>query len=174
MFYPNPTNDSRGFGDENTGWSSYLRTEVVHPHGQQSIPRSLLFGIDAPDNFNPGTHPHKKLMKPYWAMNNIEFGHLFSEVRLFIVFGCSLGATDGWWWRHILGALDIERGDEQAQCELIVYWWSGGTSITPREVIDMFFAGAGIGAGDAIRDRVRDRIQCVVYTDEGPPIWLAT
>lgn len=174
-FYPNPTGDAKGFGDQNTGWSSYLRAEVVHPHGQQSIPRSLLFGIDAPDGFHPGTHPNRKLMKPYWAMNGIEFGHLFAEVRLFLIFGCSLGVSDGWWWRRIVESLDQNSGDDQAQSELVIYWWSGGTSLPARNaIVDKFLDGAGIGSGDAIGQRVRERIHVVVYTDQSPPVWLAT
>jgi hypothetical protein len=77
MFRPNPTDHPDGHGNRNTGWSSYVRSEVIHPHGQQSIPRSLLFGIDAPDSFDQGSDPHRQLMKPYWAMNRIEYSHLF-------------------------------------------------------------------------------------------------
>lgn len=174
-FYPNPTGDKRGDGNEETGWSSYLRTDVIHPHGQQAIPRSLLFGIDAPDGVDPGTHRHKKLMKPYWAMNSIEYGHLFSDVQLFIVFGCSLGATDGWWWRRIIDGLAREPDGDEAMSELVIYWWTrAGSPETPADVVDRFLLGAGLGPSDPRFQRVQDQIHVVLYTDEDVPVWLAT
>ncbi len=172
-FRPNPSGHPRGYGNEDTAWSSYLRTEVVHPHGQQSIPRSLLFGIDAPDRFNPGTHPHAKLMKPYWAMNRIEFSHLFDDAQLFIIFGCSLGLTDGWWWRQIMRALSSEQ-DEAAPRELIIYWWTDKVfSATAAEVLDRFFEAASVAPGDDRRQRVHDRIHVVAYGDDDPPVFLS-
>ncbi|RYB93720.1 hypothetical protein EUA93_04720 [Nocardioides oleivorans] len=175
QFHPNPTSDPRGHGNADTGWSSYLRTEVVHPHGQQAIPRSLLFGIDAPDGFDPGTHPHRKLMKPYWAMTDIEYGHLFAGVELFIIFGCSLGVTDGWWWRRTLDQLRSQPDAEGPTSELIIYWWSPAeASVASADVISKFLVGAGVEPNDPIRCRVEDRIQVVVYTDLDPPVWLAT
>lgn len=175
QFRPNPTNHSSGYGDHKTGWSSYLRSEVIHPHGQQPIPRSLLFGIDAPDNFAAGVHPHRQLMKPYWAMNRIEYGHLFSDTRLFIIFGCSLGKTDGWWWRRVYDALNITTDGGASPSELIIYWWSPvGGSITREAVLDTFFTGVAGDLDEPERASVEDRIQVVVYTDDSPPVFLAT
>jgi hypothetical protein len=175
QFHPNPTNHPRGHGNAQTGWSSYLRTEVVHPHGQQAIPRSLLFGIDAPDGFDPGTHPHRKLMKPYWAMTDIEYGHLFADVELFIVFGCSLGATDGWWWRRILDGLDKEPAGGQPNSELVIYWWTSAEGAeSSAAIVEEFFGGAGVEPEDPIRQRIHDQIHVVPYTDLDPPVWLAT
>lgn len=174
QFRPNPTGHEQGRGNEATGWSSYLRTEVVHPHGQQSIPRSLLFGIDAPDGFDPGTHPHRKLMKPYWAMTDIEYGHLFTDAELFIIFGCSLGVTDGWWWRRILRELDGGPAGDKPTSELIIYWWSSADApSSSADIIASFFVGAGVELHDPIRQRVRDQIHVVAYTDLDPPVWLA-
>jgi hypothetical protein len=175
QFHPNPTDHPRGHGNAATGWSSSLRTEVVHPHGQQSIPRSLLFGIDAPDGFDPGTHPHRKLMKPYWAMTDIEYRHLFSDVELFIVFGCSLGSTDGWWWRRILDALSREPVSGKPVSELIIYWWTPVEAPDSSEdIVEKFLLGAGLDAQDPIGQQVHDQIHVVIYTDANPPIWLAT
>lgn len=174
-FHPNPTGHRGGHGNEATGWSSYLRTEVVHPHGQQAIPRSLLFGIDAPDGFDPGTHPHRKLMKPYWAMTDIEYGHLFADVELFIIFGCSLGVTDGWWWRRILGGLGGAPADDKPASEVVIYWWSPAEAPDSNaDIVEKFFVGAGVAPDDPIRQRVQDQIHVVVYTDLDPPVWLAT
>lgn len=175
QFHPNPTDHPDGDWNSKTGWSSYLRSEVIHPHGQQPIPRSLLFGIDAPDNFNAGADPNRQLMKPYWAMNRVEYGHLFSDTRLFIIFGCSLGKSDGWWWRRVYEALNQPAGTGASPSELIIYWWSPAPgSATRQTVLDLFFAGV---AGDGyVPDRasVEHQIQVVVYTNDDPPIFLAT
>lgn len=174
-FRPNPTDHPDGYGNRETGWSSYVRSEVIHPHGQQSIPRSLLFGIDAPDNLAPGIHPHRQLMKPYWAMNRIEYGHLFSDTRLFIIFGCSLSKSDGWWWRRVYEALNREIDNGAFPSELIIYWWSPIASpVTREEVLGTFFAGVAGDLDEPERASVEDRIQVVVYTDECPPVFLAT
>lgn len=175
MFRPNPTSHPHGSGNRETGWSSYVRSEVIHPHGQQPIPRSLLFGIDAPDNLAAGMHPHRQLMKPYWAMNRIEYGHLFSDTRLFIIFGCSLGKTDGWWWRRVYEALNCPSDDGASLTELIIYWWSPiPSSVTRKAVLDTFFAGVAGDLDEPERTSVEDRIQVVVYTDQSPPLFLAT
>lgn len=174
-FWPNPTGHPNGYGNQDTGWSSYVRSEVIHPHGQQPIPRSLLFGIDAPDDFAAGMHPHRRLMKPYWAMNRIEYGHLFSDTRLFIIFGCSIGKTDGWWWRRVYEALNRQTDDGASLSELIIYWWSPIASPVTREaVLDTFFTGVASDLDEPERASVEDRIQVVLYTDEGPPLFLAT
>lgn len=175
QFWPNPTNHPNGSGNHETSWSSYVRSEVIHPHGQQPIPRSLLFGIDAPDNLAPGIDPHRQLMKPYWAMNRIEYGHLFSDTRLFIIFGCSLGASDGWWWRRVYEALNRQTEDGTPLSELIIYWWSPMASSDAREeILETFFAGVAGGADEHERASVEDRIQVVLYGDGSPPAFLAT
>ncbi|ODQ95576.1 AbiH family protein [Mycolicibacterium holsaticum] len=175
QFFPNPTSHPDGPWNSKTGWSSYVRSEVIHPHGQQAIPRSLIFGIDAPDSFNQGTDPHRTLMKPYWAMNRIEYGHLFPDTRLFIIFGCSLGESDGWWWRRVFEALNREGDDGRPRSELIIYWWSpAGTPVTREEVLDTFFTRATANLNIPVRAEVQNRIHTVLYTDETPPVFLAT
>lgn len=175
QFQPNPTNHAHGHGNEKTSFSSYVRSEVIHPHGNQQIPRSLLFGIDAPDTFAPGRDPNRQLMKPYWAMNRIEYGHLFSDTRLFIIFGCSLGESDGWWWRRVYEALNSKADDGTLRSELIIYWWSPVASAHAREeVLGTFFAGVARHSDEPDRASVEDQIQVVLYTDDSPPTFLAT
>lgn len=177
MFRPNPSGHPDGEWNQDTGWSSYVRSEVIHPHGQQSIPRSLLFGIDAPDGLDQGRDTRRRLMKPYWAMNRIEYGHLFPDTRLFVIFGCSLGESDGWWWRRIYEALKGLATDGSPQSELIIYWWTSSPNAVTREtVLDTFFASVEANSGEPKPDRlsVEERIQVVVYTDESPPVLLAT
>lgn len=174
-FWPNPTNHTEGHGNDKTGWSSYVRSEVIHPHGQQPIPRSLLFGIDAPDGLNRGTDNRRQLMKPYWAMNHVEYGHLFLDTRLFIIFGCSLGESDGWWWRRVCEALNRQTDDGAPLSEVIIYWWCPiAAPATREEVLDTFFSGAAGNVGEPDRARLEGRIQVVVYTDESLPVFLAT
>ena len=98
---------------------SYLLTDVVHPHGMQYVPRSLLFGVDAAEE-SAG-----KLAKPYWAQNDTKFGDLFPETDLFIIFGCSLGESDGWWWRNI-----VDRLTRSEPCDAIIYW-----RMTPSQLL---------------------------------------
>lgn len=175
MFWPNPTNHADGYGNSKTGWSSYVRSEVIHPHGQQPIPRSLLFGIDAPDGLDQGTDTRRQLMKPYWAMNRTEYGHLFLDTRLFIIFGCSLGESDGWWWRRVYEALNRQTDDGAPRSEIIIYWWCPIAAPAAREeVLDTFFSGVAGNLSEPDRASVEDRIQVVVYTDESPPVFLAT
>lgn len=175
LFRPNPTNFPGGHGNQQTGWSSYVRSEIIHPHGKQSVPRSLLFGIDAPDNLDPGRDPYRQLMKPYWAMNRIEFGHLFLDTRLFIIFGCSIGDSDGWWWRRVYEALNRSNDDGAPLSELIIYWWSPVASPSTREeVLSTFFASLAGEPDKPERTMVEGRIQVVLYTDEMPPVFLAT
>ncbi|MGL5827771.1 MAG: AbiH family protein [Nocardioides sp.] len=179
MFRPNPKNHSDGHGNHETGWSGYVRSEVIHPHGQQSIPRSLLFGIDAPDGLDQGRDSLRRLMKPYWAMSRIEYSHLFPDTRLFIVFGCSLGESDGWWWRRVYEALNRQTAEGSPLSELIIYWWTPVANRVPREtVLDTFFAcvtaNSDAPEAEAERTSVEERIQVVVYTDESAPVFLAT
>ena len=72
-------------------FSSYVMTEVLHPHGHQSIPRSLLFGIDEPTQKRGNRDQTLRLAKPFWAQNERRYKHLFDDTELYIVFGCSLG-----------------------------------------------------------------------------------
>lgn len=179
QFRPNPRNHPRGHGNHETRWSSYVRSEVIHPHGQQAIPRSLLFGIDAPDGFDQGREAKRRLMKPYWAMNRIEYSHLFPDTRLFIIFGCSLGESDGWWWRRVYEALNHQTAEGSAQSELIIYWWSPDANSPTRDtVLDTFFtrvrANTEVPIPEAERASVEQRIQIVIYTDQSPPVFLAT
>ncbi|MDL9939042.1 hypothetical protein QSJ18_20060, partial [Gordonia sp. ABSL1-1] len=115
-----------------------------------------------------------ELMKPYWAMNRIEYGHLFPDTRLFIIFGCSLGESDGWWWRHVCQELK-RKPDGSPRSELVIYWWSPAKKPASREdVLDKFFAGAKVDAHSPERTSVQDLIQVVLYTDETSPVFLAT
>lgn len=97
-----------------TRYSSYLVTNVIHPHGIQDVPRSILFGIDIPD-FNKGTSKEKRLIKSYWSRYEVRYKSYFEEVKLFIMYGMSIAKTDGWWVDQIFDSIINNRA------ELIIY-----------------------------------------------------
>lgn len=107
--------------DDKTGCSSYLITDVHHPHGQQDIPRSLLFGIDG-EEFSDVDSDHKQFSKPYWAQLSRKFLPKIKSAQTFILFGTSLGHTDRWWWSHIL-----ESANEKKYSDIIIYKYDSTT-----------------------------------------------
>ncbi|WP_247828248.1 AbiH family protein [Arthrobacter antioxidans] len=171
-FKIDPGGAARDWGDI---FSSYVTSEVVHPHGHQSIPRSLLFGVDTPENVRGNQDPALRLAKPFWAQNNIRYRHLFDDTELFIVFGCSLGKSDQWWWRHIAQALGSERtradGKAKYTPELILYWFTGGDNTLGAEAVrDKFLEFAD----PSERDRLKQRIHVVLHGAGTARTWLNT
>lgn len=163
--------------------ASYLMTQVIHPHGQQSVPRSLLFGIDEPADRGGNQDPRLRLAKPFWAQNKARYEHLFEDTALFIIFGCSLGAVDRWWWRNVAEALrqprDAHKNRKECpfanhdECtytpELIIYWYNGGPDkLTEDQVRERFFDGAGCA------DDPGALIHVILYDDKTERIWLRT
>ncbi len=155
-------------------FSSYLMTEVVHPHGHQSIPRSLLFGIDEPAQTARNTDRTLRLAKPFWAQNKRRYEHLFGDTELFIIFGCSLGETDRWWWRHIAESLGQDRprpeGGISYKPELIIYWYNGGQGLTQSAVREKFLRAAGFSD----QTDLAEYIHVVLHDDSTDRVWLNT
>lgn len=162
-FRPNPRGHSTGKERQGFHMVSYLVSDVVHPHGVQYTPRSLLFGIDSAEG------PALKLTKPYWAQNEVKYGDLFADTDLFIIFGCSLGETDGWWWRAIAKTLV-----EQNNSELMIYWRrsQGENELTDKDVRHRFAAVAGSQAG--LEAVLIDKVRVVIYDDTAERAWLNT
>lgn len=171
-FFPNPADKPNGKSNAQTIWSSYVLTEVIHPHGQQSIPRSLLFGVDAQDTISPGTDDKKTLRKPYWGQNNVKFAGMFERTALFIIFGCSLGETDGWWWRRILDAL----ASSESSSELIIYWWypEGEPCPTKQSIREQFLTAAGYDGAGLQHNSIVEKIHVVPYHSNSVRTWLKT
>ncbi|RBP64908.1 abortive infection AbiH-like protein [Brevibacterium sanguinis] len=169
QFYPNPANKLSGWGNAETKWSSYVLTDIVHPHGYQGIPRSLLFGIDAEGRSN-GANPKKKLQKPFWAQSDTRYAHLIHDTDLFILFGCSLGETDGWWWRNIFTAMSNNNNSE-----MIIYWWSRANGVQPSEdeIREKFLKVAKTNTHSTSHG-LMNRIHVVIYDDSVERIWLNT
>lgn len=97
-----------------TSRSSYLVSEIIHPHGTQDIPRSILFGIDLPE-YDKGESQEKRLVKSYWSQYDVKYKSYMEEAELFIIYGMSLGRTDAWWMDEIFQSI-LDR-----DVELIIY-----------------------------------------------------
>lgn len=152
--------------------SSYVEMQVVHPHGYQDIPRSLLFGTNG--DGNPRS-PGAKLAKTYWARVEQRYAHLFDDTDVFILFGCSLGATDAWWWEHIAASLlaaDDANGDNRRA--LLIYWWNPDSSVkrTEDEIRDQFLDTAGVAS--ELRAEMTGKIGVISYSDADERVWLST
>lgn len=142
--------------------ASYLVSEVVHPHGVQSTPRSLLFGIDE------SSGGARELSKPYWAQNRVKYGSLFSETHLFIIFGCSLGETDRWWWRAIVHGLQ-----ENDDADLIIYRrQSASARLVADDIRSEFAEAAGYGGDRGVLSLLSDKARVVLYDDATERGWL--
>lgn len=107
---------------QNTNYSSYLHATVIHPHGNQHIARSLLFGAN--DLSLITDKKSSKFNKEYWVQYSKYYVDLFKKTRLFIIYGSSLGESDTWWWSNILSkiASDINNAKKMPS-ELLIYWY---------------------------------------------------
>lgn len=114
-FYP-----ERVWATNPTRYSSYLVTNIVHPHGTQDVPRSILFGVDIPD-FNKGTSKEKRLIKSYWSRYDVKYKSYFADAELFIMYGMSISKTDGWWLDQIFDSI------LNNEAELIIYKFGSET-----------------------------------------------
>lgn len=150
-FYPefNPSKNNP------TTWSSYLLTDIVHPHGIQSIPRSILFGIDIV-KYDKGRSEEKRFIKSYWAQYEIKYKAYFSETELFIIYGMSLSRTDGWWLDQIFDAI------LNNNAELIIYKY--GTE-KEEDIKDLFIKACIRHSNSSQTDieNVKKRIYVVTF-----------
>lgn len=114
-FYTNPNNfenhKSNNYVDPYINLSPI---DVIHPHGFQDVPKSLLFGTEI--ECENARDPRRTFKKSFWARCAERYDSLFVETELFIIYGCSLGTSDSWWWRKIYNKLV-----EQNPAELIIY-----------------------------------------------------
>lgn len=154
---------------ERQGFSAatYLATDILHPHGTQSTPRSLLFGIDPREDDKSG----HELSKPYWAQNERKYADLFPDTNLFIIFGTSLGSTDRWWWLNILSTLqrqDVQRPD------ILIYWYNDTGTATQASVRDRLIEASGLPATDELRQAVTAQVRIILYDNTTPRAFLNT
>lgn len=114
-FYTNP---KKTLNASDTNYSSYILTDVIHPHGIQYVPRSMIFGTER-ESYNR-SKPEKRMVKSYWAQNDVKYRRYFEGAELFIIYGMSLSKTDGWWMDKIFESLLA------GKAELILYFYGGG------------------------------------------------
>ena len=106
--------------------SSYFNCDIIHPHGQQFIPKSIIFGTDLDENnYDASSGLTRTFIKSYWAQNDIKYKSYIEEAELFIIYGMSLGKTDAWWFDNIFDALLPKTNNESGgncDAELIIYY----------------------------------------------------
>lgn len=153
-FLPNPNGFHKNGSNEETKWSSFIMFDIIHPHGYQSIPRSLLFGIESENK----DKEVKNFTKSYWIQSNQKYKSYFNKADLFIIYGSSIGVTDSWWWRQIYNSLLEGRG------ELIIYYYCD-KSIEKEMVKQMFINACGIGDTNEKQELVKDKIYVVLYNE---------
>lgn len=161
-FYPNPSNyinDSVPW-NEDTVFSTAIMTEICHPHGYQTIPRSMLFGTE-----NEHTNKYNKFNKSYWSLAKYKYQPYFKDTDLFIISGMSLGKTDSWWWKQLYGALkaDVVANGEEKNKELIIYYYTSDASVDI--VKDLFIQYAYCDEDKEIIDSIKSRIYVVTYNN---------
>ena len=163
-FYPNPRSVDGGRGNGGTIWSSYVISNVVHPHGYQNIPKSMLFGINSQEQiYSAGSRRLNSFIKPYWAQNDLKYAHLFEDTDLYIIFGMSLGITDQWWWRKIVDSL------ETSDSELILYNYCRSASEVLQETVkEQFMKASGWMGEDAKKGHIMDKIYVVNFDNSTP------
>ena len=170
--YPNCHRYKTQFINDKTIYNSYVHVSDVHPHGNQHIARSLLFGANAEQLLS-----HKKssrFNKEYWVQYPKYYQDLIDDTRLFIVYGSSLDNTDKWWWIHILSKLAEKSYDlhfkvkskesdskhvddinvqESINSELLIYWYDpdGQHPFSVDEFIDKFAIQLDPQTGNAIK-----------------------
>lgn len=136
--------------------SSYLVSEVIHPHGFQAIPRSILFGIDLQD-FDEGRGEEKRLVKRYWSQYDLKYKSYLEEAELFIIYGMSFGKTDAWWMDTIFEQL------LKGKAELIIYKYKADS----KDMVKNKFINCCIRHRITAEEinRVKDKIQVVNFSE---------
>ena len=102
-FFPNPDGKLTEF-NEDTSWSSYIMTNIIHPHGRQNIPRSMIFGTEL-ENYDK-SKAEKRLIKSYWAQDDLKYKRYFKDTELFIIYGIDV------YKRQFIDRLPLEAGCE--------------------------------------------------------------
>ena len=154
-FYPNPNGYLNMF-DKGFEISSYVLTNFIHPHGVQTIPRSLIFGTELPEYKKNAQE--KRFIKSYWAQDDVLYSSYFDETELYIIYGMSLSKTDSWWLNNIFQSLKKEKA------ELIIYFY--GMNLSIEEIKDKFIKSCNNGINDEeCLKKVKERIFVVRFTE---------
>ena len=148
--------------NKDTCYSSYLITNITHPHGYQNIPKSMLFGFDNEEQIEGKKKRFlaKNFLKPYWAQNDKKYKSYFNNTDLFILYGLSLGDSDFWWWNNILNSLS------ETDSELIIYNYNSNNE-SDNDTINRFIDVAKekpLSPKDI--DKLHQKIAVVQYNSE--------
>lgn len=184
QFYPNPDDtpiDLPGWGmnsetkewsqgpylvdphlNKETNYSSYLMTNITHPHGYQNVPKSMLFGFDNKEQItNENKRPlAKNFLKPYWAQNDKKYKSYFNNTDLFILYGLSLGDSDFWWWNNILNSL------LETDSELIIYNYNSNKESDSDTINRFINAATNEKLDNGKRDKLHKKIAIVQYNSK--------
>ena len=163
-FAANPnnfTNDHCSW-DSSTYFSSYLMTNITHPHGYQNVPKSMLFGFD---NENQITNNYnrayaKYFLKPYWAQNDKRYKSYFNDTDLFIIYGMSIGSSDFWWWNNILNSL------LETDSELIIYNYNSNKESDSDTINRFINAATNEKLDNGKLDKLHKKIAIVQYNSK--------
>lgn len=108
--------------------NTQILTHVVHPHGIQDAPGSILFGTEDYRNIEDARW---KFLKNLWARDSEKYKKDFEKTNLFIIFGMSVSFTDGWWMTEIYRRL-------LTGAELIIYNFNKELGETSAQVKERF------------------------------------
>lgn len=163
-FAANPnnfTNDHCSW-DSSTYFSSYLMTNITHPHGYQNVPKSMLFGFDNENQItNNYNRPYAKyFLKPYWAQNDKRYKSYFNDTDLFIIYGMSIGSSDFWWWNNILNSL------LETDSELIIYNYNSNNESDNATINRFIDVATHKELDDEELDKLHKKIAIVQYNSE--------
>lgn len=136
----------------------YVLSSVIHPHGLQNIPRSMLFGMERPA-YNP-VESESRLIKSFWGQHDKKYSQYFEDTELFIIYGMSMGKTDSWWFDRIYNRL------LESSAELIIYKYMSGNGTSSKDAVKEEFLSSCLAHVDApSKDKalVKSRIYIVFH-----------
>lgn len=129
-----------------------VSNQVMHPHGCYNIPDSLIFGTS--------NNKHDRLNKNYWFDNSQKYTEILSKAQLIVVFGCSLGESDAWWWDHIYTQLKEEKS------YLMIYFYNKRHKKNEDEVRDLFIERSGNSPDSTEKSKITERIAVRLYEND--------
>lgn len=123
----NPNNYEKRYGYPDP-YVQLMPIDIFHPHGIQDVPKSLLFGIENKSYCNLKDY-RRVFVKSLWAQSKSKYDDKFDETELFIIYGCSIGKSDNWWWSRIFKRLTNEN-----PAELIIYNYGNENTETVKDI----------------------------------------
>lgn len=116
----------------------HINYEIHHPHGNQDVPKSLLFGSEINDvnGENIDAHDKRKVfVKSKMARCVEKYSEIFVGAKLFVIYGCSLGESDSWWWKSVLECILKER----AEVVIYIYENENDEDVKDRFIKNSYF-----------------------------------